>query len=1122
MSNLIKFNYSYKFIRFIFLILFIAVFVSINVGIAADLSKCVPGQSGGKTNPECPNGKISRNDISVNCMKNIAAASSCIDIMPAQNKNQVARIPEDVCHRNEGWSNKRNHNGMDYALPKSAGVVAAADGKVEFAGNLCKTNKTHGNGNHVRIIHEMKATDSNGAIVPNGTSSCFITTYLHLTEVKVKTGAPVKKGQVIGTVGGTGCRAGRDGKGAIDTVYPVHLHFEMRLCSGATINPMCDELQNLCPKPAGEEAASPNQCRNCDANAAACQPGNYVPPEGVQGEDFYQQELPSTKTCKISDYKNSFTVCIFCEIFKILFNTATEVSALAFEALSEAVSYVVIIATAIWISFTILRYISSFEAKEPRQMIKEILNKIFIVLFVLATLSFGPQEIMKWTLEPIFNTGMELAKMTSKNSAMIDCSDFQVVETGGLPKSMGINILCVVKTIQDSFLDILSLGSTAICIGFFEQSFLKIPIFPHFGYVLTGLGLWVSAILILIIYPWLLIDSVLKLSVAVSLLPAAVGAYAFNSTRKYTAKVWETFLNSMFNFVFLSIILFVLISMINDTIEKADMKELITDDLDPKSLLEKLGWWTTTFLQVCFAIILGWAVLGEGSSFASDFSGGMSFNQNIGGNVGTTAMSGVKGTALPVLKGAAKVGASASAAVGSSIKEKANSAKINRQAKSIKNSKHSTIDKDGNITQSYKNWKGQTVTRSLNVDANGNKMITNSKTDSKGNTTTTQTDKFMSASVTKDKNGNVTGENFEMKAAGTKYMTNKDGSLNQVAVQAMMQNSLHNPEMVQKAIMIQVMKDRFGEGNGLNKNFVAQNVQMTKDEKGNNVLEMVQKNKDGTTQRAKMVLGDKRALVELETTDKKGSASKTVSSDGVFKKEESKRFDSQGRVTVKSSRYDVEAHFKGGTPIDSLGTLSKKIQEAGTMYSENDINTMKGNMKASGNMNGKKGQIIDRYKYNEDGTLESASRYDSVGSPTTNLGRPNVDGRDTNIDEQHLENIAKKDLGEEADKTLIRDYMERVKDAKIHGTSDMRYRGKGFSFQTDNDGSITNGGAVTEDGVTINAVKRDELSENDRAFYDSLGGTSDDANKRNDADSKFLQKKHKEFLINAHHNTKEQ
>lgn len=114
---------------------------------------------------------------------------------------------------------------------------------------------------------------------------------------------------------------------------------------------------------------------------------------------------------------------------------------------------------------------------------------------------------------------------------------------------MGVSILCTIKTIQDKILDVMALGSTSICVALYVESWHGLALFPHLGYLIVGLVLWIAAILLLIIYPFLLIDSVLQLTVATALLPAAIGAYAFKSTQKYVGKVWDTFLNCMFNFI---------------------------------------------------------------------------------------------------------------------------------------------------------------------------------------------------------------------------------------------------------------------------------------------------------------------------------------------------------------------------------------------------------------------------------------------------------------------------------------------------------------------------------------------------------------------------------------------
>lgn len=108
----------------------------------------------------------------------------------------------------------RPHNGIDYAAPRGTPVYAAGNGKVVTAGY------SNSNGNYVVIQHSGK----------------YATKYLHLDRLRVKSGQPVKQGQVIGGVGSTGYATG------------PHLHYEF-LVDGAHRNPRAAALPEAEPIP---------------------------------------------------------------------------------------------------------------------------------------------------------------------------------------------------------------------------------------------------------------------------------------------------------------------------------------------------------------------------------------------------------------------------------------------------------------------------------------------------------------------------------------------------------------------------------------------------------------------------------------------------------------------------------------------------------------------------------------------------------------------------------------------------------------------------------------------------------------------------------------------------------
>lgn len=92
-------------------------------------------------------------------------------------------------------TNGQQNDGINISVPEGTSVKAAGDGVVAYAGNELK-----GYGNLVLVRH------------PNG----FVTAYAHASELMVKRGDPVKRGQIIARAGQTG------------NVNSPQLHFEIR------------------------------------------------------------------------------------------------------------------------------------------------------------------------------------------------------------------------------------------------------------------------------------------------------------------------------------------------------------------------------------------------------------------------------------------------------------------------------------------------------------------------------------------------------------------------------------------------------------------------------------------------------------------------------------------------------------------------------------------------------------------------------------------------------------------------------------------------------------------------------------------------------------------------------
>lgn len=106
------------------------------------------------------------------------------------------------------------HAGMDFTAKQGTPIHATGDGRVTFADYA-----TNGYGMHVVVDHGFD----------------YETLYAHLSELRVRNGQRVKRGDVIGLVGNTGLSAG------------PHLHYEVHK-GGEAVDPANYYFNDLSPE----------------------------------------------------------------------------------------------------------------------------------------------------------------------------------------------------------------------------------------------------------------------------------------------------------------------------------------------------------------------------------------------------------------------------------------------------------------------------------------------------------------------------------------------------------------------------------------------------------------------------------------------------------------------------------------------------------------------------------------------------------------------------------------------------------------------------------------------------------------------------------------------------------
>jgi len=135
-------------------------------------------------------------------------------IQPVSNKD-LDRIASGFGYRIDPiYKTVKFHAGLDFTAPQGTPIYATADGVIKTAGF-----SDGGYGNHVVINHGYG----------------YETLYGHMFRVKVRTGQPVKRGDLIGYVGSTGKSTG------------PHCHYEVHK-NGQKLDPVYFFYNDLSPQ----------------------------------------------------------------------------------------------------------------------------------------------------------------------------------------------------------------------------------------------------------------------------------------------------------------------------------------------------------------------------------------------------------------------------------------------------------------------------------------------------------------------------------------------------------------------------------------------------------------------------------------------------------------------------------------------------------------------------------------------------------------------------------------------------------------------------------------------------------------------------------------------------------
>ena len=359
--------------------------------------------------------------------------------------------------------------------------------------------------------------------------------------------------------------------------------------------------------------------------------------------------------------------CIYCPLFKTIFNAAQSMSTKAYDKLAGPLANVMLIGFAIVIAFMVLKNVSSFTKQDAPKFVTELLVNMFKVLVAYYMLK-NANIVYGYIVGPVLKAGFEFGSslLFAKNDSYLAACDvsktLQGVSNGVMPAYLYTNLDCFIRAVQAEVAVPQSVGSSLMCVA---RNAGKESIGPvrnvlwDFGMMFQGFAIWVMVWIISLAFAFYLIDATIQLGIIGALMPFLIACWPFKATRNYTSKGWGIFMNTFFVYVFMGLVVSINVELLGQGLTgskggfDAIMKALNGNNVQELKELLDIGF--AGFLVLVACCLFAFKLTGQASDLAGTMAGGggPKIGANIGGLAYGAATKGVQGT-LKTGLGAAK------------------------------------------------------------------------------------------------------------------------------------------------------------------------------------------------------------------------------------------------------------------------------------------------------------------------------------------------------------------------------------------------------------------------------------------------------------------------------------
>ena len=369
---------------------------------------------------------------------------------------------------------------------------------------------------------------------------------------------------------------------------------------------------------------------------------------------------------KLYNYKK----CFFCTLLGVVYTGSAQMTDIAFAKMAYDFMQILALGLAIWIAFQVLVNVSSLTKQDIPKFINNTIKQSYKVV-IACILLMNSQQIFTYGVKPLIKAALTFGQsMVFEDNVFDDLAkDAKSHQAGGgiganhLDYTIYDDIERYVVVVQQKISFMQAIGSELLCIGgnIFAVKSLSLKkefkeIGTGFKIAIYGIILVLFAFLLSVAFVFYLIDAIVQMGVAGGLSPFLIACWPFKQTAKWTKTGIDIFLNSLFIFIFMGLIMSINVELVNSAMQTdggAGLNEIANTiiNMDGDKLIELTELSGMKFLILIFCCIFGFKFVNQGTSLASQFAKG-TFNTKsaIAPSIATMGTSAAKNFALHATK----------------------------------------------------------------------------------------------------------------------------------------------------------------------------------------------------------------------------------------------------------------------------------------------------------------------------------------------------------------------------------------------------------------------------------------------------------------------------------------